>query len=32
MRFLPALNVKAEEVDAALTIVEQSLHDVFDSA
>jgi len=32
VRFLPALNVKSEEVDMALSILEQSLHDVFDSA
>lgn len=30
IRFLPALNVKADEVDQALSIVQQALGDVFD--
>jgi acetylornithine/succinyldiaminopimelate/putrescine aminotransferase len=30
IRFLPALNVKADEVDQALSIVEQACADVFD--
>lgn len=30
IRFLPALNVSKEEVDMALSIVEQALSDTFD--
>ena len=30
IRFLPALNVKADEVDQALSIVHQACSDVFD--
>ena len=30
IRFLPALNVKADEVDQALSIVQQACSDVFD--